>query len=84
VTLPVDGNVLAGALREAFGSEMTTAVGTCGHCGASAELVEMVVYLSAAGAVGRCRRCENVLLVAIVRRGETLLDTRGLASLEGS
>ena len=84
MTLPIDGNAIAGALHEAFGSEMTTAAGTCGTCGASAQLAELVVYMSAAGSVGRCPRCESVLVVSIVRRGETLVDTRGLASLEAA
>ena len=30
----VDGNAIGGMLMELFGTEMTTAVGTCAACGA--------------------------------------------------
>ena len=79
--LPVDGNAVGGALMEAYGGEMTAATAVCGTCGASAQVAELVVYQSAAGAVARCRVCGSVLIVAVVRHGLTLLDTRGLASL---
>jgi NAD-dependent SIR2 family protein deacetylase len=84
MTVAVDGNALAGPLYEAFGGDMTTATATCGRCGASAEVAVLVVYASAAGSVARCPACGSVLIVAIVRHGETLVDTRGLASLEPS
>jgi len=29
----LDGNAIGGLLIEVFGTEMTTAVGTCGSCG---------------------------------------------------
>ena len=82
MTIAVDGNAMAGALHEAFGGDVTTATGMCATCGASAEIAELVVYMSAAGAVARCPACGSVLIVAVVRRGETMVDTRGLASLE--
>ena len=31
----LDGNAVAGLLREVFAVEMTTAIGTCNRCGAS-------------------------------------------------
>ena len=34
----LDGNAVAGMLREIFGSEMTTAVGTCDGCGTAGEV----------------------------------------------
>ena len=33
--LMLDGNAVAGLLRELFAVEMTTATGTCGRCGAA-------------------------------------------------
>ena len=33
--LMLDGNAIAGLLREVFAVEMTTAIGTCGGCGAA-------------------------------------------------
>src|SRR5262249_37746247 len=82
MTVPVDGNAIAGARREALGGEMTTATGVCGTCRASAQVAELVVFASAAGSVARCPACGSVLIVAIVRHGETTVDTRGLASLD--
>src|SRR5437763_1822164 len=51
----LDGNVLAGALHEYFGREMTSTTGECSHCGTRAVLAELSVYGSAPGAVVRCR-----------------------------
>jgi len=34
----VDGNAIGGLLIEVFGTEMTTAVGTCARCGAVGDL----------------------------------------------
>jgi hypothetical protein len=80
--IAVDGNAIGGALYEAYGHEMTSAMGICASCAASSHVAELVVYESAVGAVARCRSCSSVLIVAVVRRGETYVDTRGLASLE--
>jgi DNA-directed RNA polymerase subunit RPC12/RpoP len=80
--IAVDGNAIGGALYEAYGHEMTAAMGVCRFCGASAHVAELVVYETAAGSVARCPRCGSVLIVAVVRRGETLVDASGLASLQ--
>ncbi len=40
----VDGNAIGGLLAEVFGTEMTTAVGTCGSCGAVSLVAELAVY----------------------------------------
>jgi DNA-directed RNA polymerase subunit RPC12/RpoP len=61
----LDGNAIAGPLHEHFGSEMTLAVGVCGHCGASSAIAELVVYSRAPGAVVRCRHCGNVVIVLL-------------------
>lgn len=66
---PLDGNAIAGQLYEFFGSEMTTAVGSCGHCGAVAQMGELVVYARAPGGVVRCRNCGNVVIVIVELRG---------------
>ena len=39
----LDGNAIGGLLQEIFGTEMTTAVGTCAACGASSQIAEAVV-----------------------------------------
>ena len=78
----LDGNAIAGPLHEVFGTEMTTAVGTCAACGATAPMAELAVYMRGPGIVGRCRRCGSVMLVLVTIRGRTCVDLRGAAALE--
>jgi hypothetical protein len=78
----LDGNAIAGLLREIFGEEMTTAVGVCGNCGASGPVAETNVYLQAPGVVVRCRSCTSIVMVLATVRGVTSVDLRGLSSLE--
>jgi hypothetical protein len=79
----LDGNAIAGAMREVFGGEMTTAVGTCGQCGWGAPLAEVAVYLAGdPGVVARCPTCDHLLMVIVERRGTRCVDMTGFASLE--
>jgi len=77
----LDGNAIAGQLYEAFGVEMTVAVGVCAHCGARGVLAEAVVYLAGPGTVVRCRSCSAVLAVLVRRREITCVDLLGLKTL---
>jgi hypothetical protein len=78
----LDGNAIGGLLQEIFGTEMTTAIGTCANCGATGQIAETVVYRRAPGIVMRCRTCTAVLAV-MTRRGEmNCVDLQGLATLE--
>lgn len=77
----LDGNAIAGMLMEIFGTEMTTAVGTCAHCGAVAQVAEFAVYRPDLGIVVRCRSCDNMLMVFVKIRGVTCVDLMGLSSL---
>ncbi len=77
----VDGNAVAGLLHNVFGTEMTTATGTCGNCGASAAVGAVHVFRSA-GVVLRCPRCDNVLVKIVERQTQTCVDLRGLRALE--
>ena len=72
----LDGNAVAGLLREVFAVEMTTATGTCNGCGATDPIGAVRVFLGA-GAVLRCPHCDNAL-VKIVKG-----DTRMWVSLPG-
>jgi uncharacterized Zn finger protein len=67
----LDGNAIAGQLFEHYGTEMTTATGSCAHCGSSAQFAELRVYCRAPGSVGRCPTCGNVVIVLVQSR-ETL------------
>jgi hypothetical protein len=77
----LDGNAVAGMLRAAFGTEMTTVTGTCAHCGTEAMLAELLAFTRGPGVVLRCRACTEV----VVRIAETpkgvLIDVRGAAHL---
>jgi hypothetical protein len=77
----LDGNAIAGALRAAFGHEMTSASGTCASCGHTHLLAALHVYLRAPGAVARCPACGAVQLVLIEARGVVCVDAQGLAVL---
>ena len=77
----LDGNALAGALRAAFGHEMTSARCTCATCGQTNLLATLRVYLRAPGAVARCPVCDEVQLVLIEARGVICVDAQGLANL---
>jgi uncharacterized protein DUF6510 len=80
--MELDGNAIAGLLHDVFGTEMTTAVGTCAACGAARQVADYVVYLDAPGTVARCRSCLAVLMVITSVRGMNCVDLRGLAWLE--
>ncbi len=41
----LDGNAIGGLLIEVFGTEMTTATGTCGSCGSVSQVAELAVYI---------------------------------------
>jgi hypothetical protein len=78
----LDGNAIGGVLHEVFGTEMTTAVGTCATCGATAQLAETLVYVRAPGTVVRCRACTAVLLVVIKRDQMNCVDLTGMSGVE--
>ena len=77
----LDGNAIAGTLEAVFGTDMTTAIGTCATCGTGSMVGELRVYLRAPGIVVRCRRCDNVLMVFVEAHGVTVVDLRGLSRL---
>lgn len=77
----LDGNAIGGLLIEVFGTEMTTAVATCGSCGAASEVAELTVYMPGLGTVVRCRSCDAMLMTFVQIRGVVCVDLEGLASL---
>ena len=80
--LKLDGNAIAGLLREIFTMEMTNAESTCAGCGAVHAVGRVDVYLNAPGAVVRCPACEQVLMRIVHGRGRYWLDLTGTRSLE--
>jgi hypothetical protein len=77
----LDGNAIGGLLIEVFGTEMTTATGTCASCGTVSQVAELVVYRPGLGTVVRCRTCGAILMTFVQIRGVTCVDLQGLASL---
>jgi hypothetical protein len=77
----LDGNAIAGLLRDVFSSEMTTATGTCGTCGRASVVAELVVYVQAPGTVVRCPACGAIMMVFVRRHATTCVDLTGLADL---
>jgi hypothetical protein len=77
----LDGNAVAGTLREIFAAEMTTAVGTCRGCGAKDAVGAVHVYM-AAGIVLRCPHCEAVLMKIVEGGTRVWIELTGLRLLE--
>lgn len=75
---PLDGNAIAGTLRELFGVEMTTTTGVCRACGNAAMLGEVRVYDRAPGAVARCPQCDSVVFVLVAVGGQSRIHLVGL------
>jgi len=79
--LMLDGNAVAGDLREVFALEMTTAIGTCRGCGAS-EPVGTTRAFRGAGVVLRCPRCDNVLVTLVKDETRLWIGFPGIRTLE--
>jgi hypothetical protein len=79
--LMLDGNAIAGLLRELFAIEMTTAIGTCAGCGAAERLGAVHVYRGA-GFVLRCPHCDQVLGTIVRSETRAWIDLRGTRVLE--
>jgi hypothetical protein len=78
----LDGNAIGGQLFALFGTDMTTARGTCVHCGTGAQIAELMVYSGAPGAVVRCRSCAGVVIVLLDIRGTTRIHVDGFDLLD--
>jgi hypothetical protein len=77
----VDGNVLAGPLREVFAVDLTTAVHRCSGCGRREEVATLRVYLDAPGLVARCPGCDAVTLRFVRGPDRAWLDVRGTVEI---
>ncbi len=79
--MTLDGNAVAGLLREVFAVEMTTARETCGGCGATEPVGAVHVYRGA-GVVLRCPRCGHVLGTIVRAPTRTWVTLGGMRALE--
>ena len=80
--MKLDGNAIAGLLREIFTMEMTTAETTCASCGTVNVVGRVDVYMNAPGVVVRCPGCEQVLMRIVRGGGRYWVDMRGTRCLE--
>jgi hypothetical protein len=78
----VDGNALAGELREIFTMDITGVRGRCAGCGRIGPVAEARVYERAAGLVARCAGCDGVLLRLVRAPDRVFLDLHGISCLE--
>jgi Family of unknown function (DUF6510) len=79
--LMLDGNAVAGLLREVFAVEMTTAVGTCAGCGTAGPVGAVQVYRGA-GIVLRCPHCGNTLAKIGKSDSRVWIDLTGIRTLQ--
>ena len=82
MTASVDGNALAGALREIFAVDVTAAVARCAGCGMTGAVATLVVWAHAPGLVARCPGCSDVVLRVVRGPDRAWLDLRGTVALE--
>jgi len=78
----VDGNALAGPLREIFAVEVTTATGRCASCGRNDTVASLRVYTHSPGLVARCPGCDAVMLRLVRGPDRAWLDLRGVLCLD--
>jgi Zn finger protein HypA/HybF involved in hydrogenase expression len=79
--LMLDGNAVAGLLRELFAVDMTTALGTCKTCGATEPVGAIHVYRGA-GIVLRCPQCDSTLAKIVRAESRLWIDLQGVRCLE--
>jgi Family of unknown function (DUF6510) len=82
MTTFVDGNEMAGPLRELFAMDVTMARGRCAGCGLTSEVAETHVYPHAPGLVARCPGCDAVMMRVVRGPDRAWLDLRGVSVLE--
>lgn len=78
----LDGNALAGDLREVFATDVTAALFTCGGCGHAAAIATLRMWGPAPGRVARCPQCEDVVLRLVRTDDRIVVDLRGAVRLE--
>jgi Family of unknown function (DUF6510) len=77
----LDGNAVAGLLREVFAIEATVALVSCAHCGSAGAIGAVEVYAHAPGVVLRCPACTEVVMRFARVRGRLVADLRGVGTL---
>jgi hypothetical protein len=78
----LDGNAMAGDLREIFAVDATAARFTCAGCGQAGVVAALRLWGGDAGRVGRCPHCTDVVLTLVRTPDRVFLDLRGTVRLE--
>jgi len=78
----LDGNALAGDLRDIFAVDVTAAIATCAGCGRSGAIATLLLWGPAPGQVARCPDCHDVVLRVVRAPDRIFLDLRGAVRLE--
>jgi hypothetical protein len=81
--LRLDGNAVAGSLREIFSFEVITAEYACEGCGRTDRIVAAMVYeVRELGTIICCPSCDNALVRLAHNRGRYWIDLRGIRYLQ--
>jgi uncharacterized protein DUF6510 len=80
--LRLDGNAIAGTMRDIFSFDITIARAACSECRAVGEMGAQPTYVQAPGVVIRCRQCDHVLARLVQGPGRYWLDLGGVSFLE--
>jgi hypothetical protein len=78
----LDGNAMAGDLREIFAIDVTAARYMCAGCGHEDAVATLQLYGQAPGSVGRCPECADVVMRMVMTDDRIFFDMRGAVRLE--
>ncbi|XVU23497.1 DUF6510 family protein [Actinoplanes sp. CA-054009] len=78
----LDGNAMAGDLREIFAMDVTTARYKCAGCGHTDAVATLMLWGAAGGRVARCPHCTDVVLRVVRAPDRVFLDLHGCVRLE--
>ena len=77
----LDGNAAAGALREIFALDVTSALARCACCGVVAPMGALLEYGQGMGVILRCASCDSPVVRIARTPGWIRLDVSGIAFL---
>jgi hypothetical protein len=80
--MELDGNAMAGDLREIFAFDVTVARFTCAGCGTVDAVGALMLWGQEMGHVGRCPHCQDVVLRLVHAPDRVFLDLSGTVRLE--
>ncbi|WP_308200968.1 DUF6510 family protein [Actinoplanes sp. M2I2] len=78
----LDGNAMAGDLREIFAVDVTSARFMCAGCTHTDAVATLMLWHQAPGLVARCPNCDDVVMRVVRAPDRVYLDLRGSVRLE--